>query len=220
VAGGDVVALRDLQLNGGGSGRTGILIQSGTAVHIENCIVERFAGNVIQVDDISELYISDSVIRDNGLDGLRVFASGNTTRVTVSNSRFENNNDGGMQIDGTRATITRSLASGNGGNGIEQIGGRLNVSWTTAVNNAGNGFLLNNGGEMNLEFSEARENLNGLVVQAGTTARISNNAFTSNEFGLVNNGATFTRQNNNLGGNTIDDINTGDGSTFDTIPTT
>ena len=87
-----VVTLRGLNLNGAKIYPNGIRIDAAAAVHIENCTVERYTGDGIKLaaTTATELFISDTVSRDNGGDGLHVSDTG--ARLTVENSRFENNN--------------------------------------------------------------------------------------------------------------------------------
>ena len=97
------VVLRNLMISGGGTGGNGIHIADATSVHIEDCEVERFAGFGIAVDvsDV-ELFVDDTISRMNGLDGLAFNGNGTTGRVTIDNSRFENNGDDGMEVQGIR----------------------------------------------------------------------------------------------------------------------
>ncbi|HEX9904227.1 MAG TPA: hypothetical protein VGA77_04610, partial [Propylenella sp.] len=61
-----VVTLRRLLLNGAGLGGHGVQISAAKAVHIEDCEIERFPGAGIRLNDDAELFVSDTVSRDNG----------------------------------------------------------------------------------------------------------------------------------------------------------
>ena len=87
-AAGSVVTLEGLSLNGRNSVVKGITSPTPSAVHIKNCRVERFASNGIDfTSNNTELFVTDSVSRDNGGVGLTV--RGTSAQLTVDNSRFE-----------------------------------------------------------------------------------------------------------------------------------
>jgi hypothetical protein len=208
-----VVTLRGLHLKGAGvSGVSGILVQRATAVHIERCTIEGFNSRGIYFTrDNAQLFITDSVVRNNNLSGLQVDASNVT--VTIDNSRFENNGSNGVMFVGnTQATITRSISSGNNINGITQNAGRMNITATTAAHNGANGYLAISNGEMTLEASVSRGNGgSGLRVADGSSrARVSRSVVTDNNVGISNNGGNVqTFQNNILLGNNTNLLNSG-----------
>ena len=71
--------MRGLQLNGVGIIANGIRIDSAAAVHIEDCTVERYTGDGIKLvaTTATELFVSDTVSRDNTDTGLYVFNDAN-----------------------------------------------------------------------------------------------------------------------------------------------
>jgi hypothetical protein len=199
-----VVALRGLVLNGQGTVVEGIEALAAKAVHIERCVIHRFTGNGIDIRASGvKLFVIDSTSRDNSVHGLFVGAAG--SRVTIDNSRFENNGQIGASLfTGSTAVIYRSSASGNGGDGIFAGNASVGVISTTAAQNGQNGFHVSNGGRLAVEYSLAHGNgASGLSVNApGNIARISNSAFNSNATGISNGGTVETRQNNTVRGNT------------------
>jgi hypothetical protein len=203
---GKVVTLRGLLLSGRGAGLRGITIQQAAAVHIENCDFERYAGDGIVVSNSpAEVYISDTTSRLNDGRGL-AFVSNVAAKLTIENSYFDNNGTFGAQIQGNVETsISNSSFSGNAFHGIWQVGGRSNVTWTTAASNERQGIRLDSAAQMTLEESLAAGNDIGLLVNAGTTARLSNSVFTNNRVGVQNSGTTHSRVNNTLSGNTAAD---------------
>jgi hypothetical protein len=202
-----VVVLRGLTLSGGGTGQRGLDVTEAAALYVERCEFEGFSADGIRLNFAdTSLYIKHSVARTNGSDGLLVNGNGTTARVTVEDSRFENNGGDGMDIDGIQSVVTRTVTSGNGSDGIEQSGGRMTVSWTTSAQNL-TGFNVGFGGQMTLEYVVARGNTgNGLSVSSvgGTAGRISNSVFTNNGVGIANSGTVETRQNNTVADNTTD----------------
>jgi hypothetical protein len=210
---GAVVVLRGLHLKGTGvSGVSGILVQNAAAAHIERSTIESFRSRGIYFTaDNAQLFVTDSIVRNNSLSGLQVEAS--NARVAIDNSRFENNSSNGVMFVGaTQSTITRSVTSGNSSNGITMNTGRMNVTSTTAAHNGTNGYLAISGGEMTLESSVARGNgASGLRVADGNSrARVSRSVFTDNGIGVSNNGGNVqTFENNILLGNTTNLSNSG-----------
>ena len=210
-----IVVLRGLHLKGaGGPGVTsGVFITEAAAVHIERCTIERFASTGIRLfDNNGTLFVTDSIVRNNGGGGLLASGAADTGRtLTVDNSRFENNGGDGVSVVGGRATITRSVASGNGGSGVSLANSVANITWTTASHNGDYGFaLVSVGAQMTLESSVARHNGIGLWVATGT-ARISRSVFTDNDIGIRNDstGTLQRLQNNTLEGNGTNLSNTG-----------
>jgi nitrous oxidase accessory protein NosD len=184
-----VVTLRGLVLNGGGAAASskGVTIAAAETVHIERCTIHGFPQHGILLSGAAaDLTVTDSIARDNGQNGVEVDSS-TTARLTVDNSRFENNGNIGVFMLSGVATITRSLASGNGNHGF--------VADTATT-------------RMTLDSSTARGNTNdGLLVLSGATAVISNSVFTNNAFGLAatSDATLLTRQNNTVWGNTVQD---------------
>ena len=199
------VVLRGLLVSGRGStaGASGITITAARSVHIVRCEIERFSFHGITQTIDAELFVSDSISRGNGQSGISLFAPfGTLVRLTIDNSRFENNGDDGIHGFRTHGTISRSIASGNGGSGVQITSTLMDIISTTAANNAGDGFTVLNSSKLSLENSMASQNAaSGLSVLFGTLARISNSALTNNGVGITNNGITHTRQNNMVSGN-------------------
>jgi hypothetical protein len=212
---GATVILRDLTITGGGTGDSGVLVADAANVYIERCVITSFAAGGIIYQTNNRLFITDTVVRNNG-EGLFVYtlASG-TARINVDNSRFEHNFFSGIHFDeeSIEASITNSIMSENGTAGllILRTGGgsgntRANVAHSTAANNGGDGFAVGGPGanQLNIEYSVARGNGGaGMSVQDGDTIRVSNSVSTNNVTGFNNGGGTFaTRGNNTVDGNT------------------
>jgi hypothetical protein len=207
------VVLRGLFLTGGGTGTHGIRINDAAAVYIVDCEIERFHENGVWLDQSNtELFVLDTISRDNDQNGLRVDAFGTTTKVTVDASRFDNNGQDGIIVNDAESSVTRSVMSGNLSDGIQQGGGRMNVTESAAVQNLQNGYFASgSSSRMTVESSLARGNVNaGLLVQPGSLARISNSVFIDSATGIHNGlGAVETRGNNTVAGNTTNVANPG-----------
>jgi hypothetical protein len=105
AAAGNVVTLRNLSINGIGTGLSGVVFNSGAALIVENCNIMGFVSN-----------------------GILVSTSTGTSHVAVLNSTLSNNNQGGIQVKTTGGTTTVSgrgvQATNNGfGIGVDTTGG-------------------------------------------------------------------------------------------------
>jgi hypothetical protein len=216
---GITVTLRGLALNGRNALTNGILISNAAAVHIDNCTVQRFTQNGIQLDAAAELFVIDSIARDNGDSGLDISGDGagvGHARLTVDNSRFANNGSAGIAVEDTDSNITRTIVSGNVTQGIlqgGQFGGRMHVAATSASDN-GDGFFVTSG-HMLMESAIAEGNqFNGLFVGQDAAALISNSTFTDNQTGVHHVGVVATRNNNSVTVNTTNDQGAGAVNSF------
>src|SRR5215471_6858097 len=76
----DVVILRNLDINGLGTGLSGIRILTAGDVRIENCKIYRFSGRGIDDARTSgHLSVSNSMVSDNGQSAIVAFSSGGST---------------------------------------------------------------------------------------------------------------------------------------------
>jgi Right handed beta helix region len=195
---GATVTLRRLVLNGEGSTSRGIEILAATAVHIEHCVVHGFTANGIRLNGVnSEVFVTDSIVRDNGTEGLNATGAG-SAKLTVDNSRFERNGNVGLYTETIESTISRTVSSGNGGNGVHAAQNvRMNVTSSTSADNF-HGYVVTNGGDIVLESSVARGNSNIGAYAFNGTVTISNSVFTHNGTGVhkLAAGTVLTRQNN------------------------
>jgi hypothetical protein len=196
-----LATLRGLELNGVGIIANGIRIDSAATVHIENCTVERYAGDGIKLSatTATELFVSDTVSRDNGGSGL--LASDVNAHVTVEDSRFGNNGNTGLVLSVVSANVTRSVASRNL-TGIYMSAGEMNLTETTAADNV-NGFYVASG-VVTLASSVASTNGTGLTVASGAFGLITDSVITNNTTGIINSAGTVTTlQNNTVVRNTV-----------------
>jgi len=202
----DDVFLSGLDLQGAGTGLNGVRFIAGNSLHIQNSIIRRFAANnglgvSFQPSGVSELYISDTVIANNGSaatgGGILVqpTGAGGSAKVVLRNVRVENNANTGLRVDSTGNTnatgisveIEHSNFSGNS-TGIAAVTGvgtnpiAIMLADSSVANNSGTG-ILGNG--------------------AATTMRVGNTIITGNATGVNAAGASTinTYGDNRLDGN-------------------
>ena len=147
----DVVILRNLRINGIGSGINGIRFTSGKALHIEHCSIFGFTTSGIDIEPTAsaKIFIDDTTTTDNGFAGLTVQATA-LTSVDVYHSRF--------QFNGIHGIFAGSNSN-------------VSVRESDASGNAGEGFLAApNAGTADLNLTNSSANNNGTGVQAGGTA--------------------------------------------------
>src|SRR6202171_957121 len=108
------VTLRGLNINGTG-GTRGVVMTNGNRLSIENCVISNFTSNGVDVQAPAIVPIVDSLIRDNGNEGI-VLDNGAT--ATISRSKFLGNGDKGIFVNvgtptATSAAISDTVVSGS-----------------------------------------------------------------------------------------------------------
>jgi hypothetical protein len=164
----DVVVLRGLTIDGGGTGNVGIQFDTGKLLSVESCVVRNFSSGLS--------------VGNNGTVSLE---------LTVSNSYFNDNSTNGIVLapNGSGvifASIDRTVLSGNGFAGLNVIGQsgtsvvRAAVTDSVAANNLngsnGTGFLVQsapNQAAASLTVTHSSANGNNFGISAfGTNAAL------------------------------------------------
>ncbi len=127
-----VVRLRNLSINGAGTGLVGVSFTSGKSLILEHVtIMNNNAGSALAISfkpgAVGNLYLDDVTVNNNGLGatggGILVApTAGGSTHVSLNNTRVQNNSGVGIKIDATAttsangllATIVGSESAGNG----------------------------------------------------------------------------------------------------------
>ena len=114
----DVVVIRGLDIEGLGTGLVGIKVLAAGAVHVEKCVINHFTQ--IGIDFVpssattstSQLFVSDSIIRDNtgaSSGGIRVKPGTNVSAVgEIENTQLRNNQFGLRVEDNSKVTAKSS----------------------------------------------------------------------------------------------------------------
>src|SRR5262249_2640829 len=116
AASGDVVILRNLDINGIGTGLAGILILGGGDVRIENCKIYGFSKRGIEDDrSAGHLFVSNTVVSDNAMTGILALSGpGSTLTVSIDHVQMHHNGNAGFAITGgTQAAVAHSWATSN-----------------------------------------------------------------------------------------------------------
>jgi len=199
------VVLRGLLLNGTVGGN-GITISAATSVHIVRCEIERFTnGILLSSAGIVELFVTDSIVRNNNFDGLVVTTvAQERPRIVVEGSRFENNGSDGLSISNGQTSISRTIVSGNrahgivqlgnasnsaivntmvasnSGDGIRQAGGNMDIALTTSSVNGANGYNATSGSMMTATATTATGNVGHGYAASGGFVKIDSSTSSNN----------------------------------------
>jgi hypothetical protein len=120
----DAVSLRGLTFEGAGVGANGILFNTGQTLTVKNCVIRHVTNDGIAFGPSasSSLLVSDTLLADNGLNGVIIQSTGSGTVTAVLNRVEVNNNaaGAGIAISGTISSggsitvnVAESIASGN-----------------------------------------------------------------------------------------------------------
>jgi len=178
----DVVILRNLRINGIGTGINGVRFLSGKALIIENCDIFGFTNNGIDIASSGgQVLVTGTSSAHNGRAGLEVQSSGSTS-VSISRSNLQLNNYGVYAGNNSHVTISDSTAEGN-----------TSVGFIAAAA-AGSA-------ELNLANCTSADNLEGVQAGGGaaiSTVRLSGVALHGNPVGFqVSSNGTISSFGNN-----------------------
>jgi hypothetical protein len=179
----DVVVLRGLDIEGLGTGLSGITVLTGGTVYVEKCTINHFTVsgiNFVPTVANSKLFVVDSIVRNNGAlpssgQGIFINPSG-AVQAMLNHVRLENN-IAGLKAQGSSTTsVSESVAAGN-------LFAGFSASASPAV--------------LNIERSVAVNNGTGVVCAASTTVRIGNTSIAGNG-SPVTAGACVSFKNNDI----------------------
>jgi hypothetical protein len=180
----DVVILRNLDIEGAGTGAHGIRITGAAPVHVENVNIVNFTMN--------------GIVSTNG-----------SGRLFVQNTRISSIPAGqGIYIQGGKASLDNISVNGAS---IGVLSGPSAVTTVrhSTVSGGEMGYVAaySANAEINLEDCVSAGNQYGVLVNTGAKARVSNSSiFNSSVIGLWNDGASsiITFLNNRMAGNLAD----------------
>ena len=193
----DIVVVRGLTLNGGGSGMTGVHFFHGNLLYVENCVIDNFNNDGITMGGAGSLRVKDSVIR-NGVEGIRLQSSSGLIHAVIDHVTIQNNMFSGIfAAENSQTTVRDSTLADNGQYGV-QVGDFSGTS------------------ELNMENSVVQGSFNGIFAGAGgggstTTVRVSQSTIIDNNQGLMalSGAQLLSYGNNRLSGNMMDGFFTG-----------
>lgn len=174
----DVVVLRGLDIEGLGTGLSGIKVLAAGSVHVENCTINHFTQFGINfipssaTTTASQLHVTNTIIRNNAgaaSGGILIKPGTNVTATgAIENTQLRNN------AVGLRVEDNSTVSAKN----------------TTAANSLGSGFIAaSNGAVVTLNLDECFAIGNGTGIKAdlgpNATVRIAHCMIAGNTNGLV-----------------------------------
>ncbi len=186
AAGTDVVTLRNLQIEGLGTGLAGIRFLAGAALHVQNVTIRDFTGVGIdfQPSAAARLYVSGGSVLHSG-GGIQVHPSGGGAVATILDSTLNGNSSFGLRIEGNTSAVARNVSANGNINGflaIDFTGALpfLAVDSCSASFNTNAGIAAGFGGsgsaKVMVSNSSIYENANGLLYDAnGQIQSFANN---------------------------------------------
>jgi hypothetical protein len=194
VGASDVVTIRNVSINGLGTGLSGIKMLGSGSLFVENVDIHQFADKGIdfQPTGAAQLFVTNAAIRNTGGGILLKPAVGISVTAQVRDSVLEQNVYGIRAEDRASISIERCTVAGNLNNGL------LAISASQAA-------------QMTIDSSIASNNRNPSSNSSGiqsngvlSTIRISNVVVTNNDIGLtLAGGSVASWGNNKIAGNTV-----------------
>jgi hypothetical protein len=116
----DAVVLRNLSLQGSGTGINGIRFLSGKILSIENCAINGFSNNGIDIalSASGQTHISKTTVANIGQVGIRATTTSGIAPVAIADSKVIFTNIGAEASDHSRMTVTRSTIDYAGSAGV------------------------------------------------------------------------------------------------------
>ena len=174
----DNIVLRNIQIQGIGTGISGLRILTAATVTIENCVITQFTQQGIsdaRTAGSTKLFVRNTVISNNGGAGIGLAATG-PNNVVLDNVSSINNLSGLTAAFGNNVVAQHSVFSSNSSNGVQT----------------------DSGGTVNIDNSTISHN--GTGASSAGTIRLSNSSFTLNQAG----GSFISYGNNRTLGNGTD----------------
>jgi hypothetical protein len=176
----DVVILRNLRINGIGTGLNGIRFLSGKDLNVENCYIFGFTQNGIDIalnqGTPVSVHVIDSVLKNNGGTGIRAAnAVAPNVLVGIDNTKVILDSVGIDANTNSRVVVNRSVSENASTDGMRASAstGQMTVSFSDSSFNA-NGLTASAGGSVNVAFSNIAYN---------TTCAMNNSASNFATFG-------------------------------------
>jgi hypothetical protein len=204
----EVTVLKGLTITGGGGySTTGITYEGAGLLLIENCTISGFGSFGIWITREAQLYLKDTVIRNNNYIGIysypgyspTLMSAYGTVIVWIDHSRIEQNNGPGLAFITSesavvKATIRDSVISNNNGTGCaagaDNADTEVNVFNSEAVNNSGGGFEISGAGaKLNARHSLSSNNGGaGFSATGGGVLSATDCTAANNSFGMLSSG--------------------------------
>jgi hypothetical protein len=166
----DVVRIRNLSVEGAGSGLNGINILAAASVHIENVIIN--GQSQAGIRDVragpGRLFVTHAVIRNSGGTGVAVAPASAVVTVVLENVLSVSNNIGAAVGKGGNLRVNRSVLSGNGNVGLQVAAGGTAVLDSSVISHNAVGVQADAGSAATIEGSVISHNVVGIQKDGGS----------------------------------------------------
>jgi hypothetical protein len=192
----DTITLRNLDINGLGSGLNGVSILSAAEVNIENCVIRGFAQKGVNIGTGASpvrVNIRNCIISrcNDATNGGAVYANPGAggAVLTISDSSLTTSLYGFKAKEGIKAVLENCIITGHSSNGI------VASATTTPTKVSINASVISDCGA-----------IGAVSTNANSTIRISGNTIFNNATGIAaqSGGVLITFGNNTIRGNTTD----------------
>ncbi len=196
---GEVVTLHGLDIDGQGTGVSGISILAAKAVHVEKCTIRNFhafdgsaAGIFLGIPNPSTLFlfVTDTVISDND-NGVALESSGGFKVASLKNVTITGSTSNGLSLPDSNVfvNVTKSIISGNRGSAINLLAASttVNIDRSTIANNAVALNAAASGSTIRISGNNIYNNTTGFVIASGAQIQTDSR----NNTGVSNGGATI-----------------------------
>lgn len=180
----DTVILRGLDIEGLGTGISGVTVLTGGDVTVENCTINNFTVSGINFTPTvasSQLHVSNTIVRNcgnfggNSGQGILMNPSGAGT-ATLDRVRLDHN-VAGLKVSSGTADVTESVSANNVNGGFAGAG-------SPAI--------------LNIERSLSTHNGSGVVCNSGAVVRLGNMSIVDNTAALAGTGTCVSYKNNDI----------------------
>jgi hypothetical protein len=179
-----VVILRDISMNGAGTGTSGVRYLSGGSVMLDHCWIYGMTSRGIDINKTlsGRLKVIDTVIENVGEDGIHMTTTAQRIRATIDRTRIMNCGQDGIEADSNvLGTITNSTVSQTGGIGIRTSGTGCTVDIDdTSVSLNSVGIQAAPGSSLQLSDCVIIQNGTGLSINGGTIDSFQGNSLMAN----------------------------------------
>jgi hypothetical protein len=135
---GDVVNLRGLDVDGGGSGGIGIQFSSGQSLNIQKSVVRNFnnSGIIFAPNGAATLFITDTTVTNNANNGISVMSNGSAVSGAINRVTASTNGVGILAYGGSANVTIIDAVANNNSYGIGASSSAVMVRNSTVRNNA------------------------------------------------------------------------------------
>ena len=184
-----VVVLRNLSISGLGTATNGILVTDAAALDVENCIIQRFSAQGLNValtaNSNIQTFVKDTVMRNTGENAIQ------SGKAVFENCRIEKGNTDGLFVkNGARVNIHNCVIAGhNVGLDVEDPGSQVMVDECQIFNNT-IGIRSDMMAQVRVSNSNITRNGTGLAIGTGSIlSRTAGGAVTNTLEDNTTNGA-------------------------------